>query len=219
MAERPHLPRLEAKRFKNTFAPCINMDPISVGMVIAGLRHGTIKEESLPKEVDDAVYSELERMERETISTERALVLLLGAMGEVSGSTQLQKYAFLVDMGLYSKKTGDLFTLFGWKAGKLGPHSKILERRLRSAMQENLVETPNAHEPNAELLRYRLTDIGKERFQELQGAFGGDMPLIKGILAEFKGSPSVEALVAHVHNKYPEYTDKSATLEQIEVMR
>lgn len=184
--------------------------------IIAGLRFGVIKEDRLPTEVHDAVSEELERMERETISTERALVLLLGATGGVMGMARLQGYAFLVDMGMYSKKTRDVFTLFGWKPGKLGPHSKILERRLRNAVQENLVEAPYARAANGELPAYRLTDNGKEMYRELQGAFGGDIARIKELLAEFKDDRSVDRLAAHVHSAYPEYTEK--TLEQIEAV-
>lgn len=145
---------MAARTFKNTFAPGVEGDSISVEEIIAGLRFGVIGEGSLPAEVHGAVSEELDRMERETISTERALVLLLGATGGVAGMARLRGYAFLVDMNMYSKKTRDMFTLFGWKPGKSGPHSKILERRLRNAIRENLVETPPARTANGEPSTY-----------------------------------------------------------------
>lgn len=77
---------MAARTFKNTFAPGVEGDSISVEEIIAGLRFGVIKEDRLPTEVHDAVSEELERMGRETISTERALVLLLGATGGGHGN-------------------------------------------------------------------------------------------------------------------------------------
>jgi len=97
--------------FKNTFAPGIGGDAIGVGMVIAGLRHGTIREADLPAEVHAAVADELERRERELISPERVIILLIGTMGTVQGRTLLQKYTFLVDVGIYSRKSRDIYTM------------------------------------------------------------------------------------------------------------
>ncbi len=208
---------MTARAFKNTFAPGVEGDSISVEEVIAGLRFGVIREDSLPTEVHDAVSEELERMGRETISTERALVLLLGAAGGAVGTARLRGCAFLVDVNMYSKKTMDLFTLFGWKPGRLGPHSSILERRLRSAVRRGLVEASPAHTANGEPPAYGLTDSGKEMYRELQGAFGDDIALIKELLAEFKDDRSADLLAAHIHSAYPEYTKKA--LEQIGVMR
>lgn len=194
------------REFKNTFAPGAGGDVISVDEVIAGLRYGDIKESSLPGEVHAAVAAELARIKRETISPERALILLLGTMGEVRGRTRLQKYAFLADMGMYSKKTKRLFTMYGWEPGKFGPHSKILERCMREAVDEGLVEAFPICAPNGEASTgYRLASRGKERFQELQGAFGKDVVLIKELLAKFKNDRSADALLAHVHGAYPEY--------------
>jgi len=200
---------LTARTFKNTFAPGVEGDFIGVKEIIAGLRFGVIEENSLPAEARDAVSEELWRMERETISTERALVLLLGAAGEAVEMARLQGYAFLVDMSMYSKKTRDMFTLFGWKPGRLGPHSKILERRLRTAVRENLVEMAPARTADGEPLAYGLTDGGRKMYRELQGAFGKDIALIKELLAEFKDGRSADRLAARVHNAYPEYTEKA----------
>ncbi|MDD9842454.1 MAG: hypothetical protein OXU85_00945 [Thaumarchaeota archaeon] len=208
---------MTARTFKNTFAPGVEGDSISVEDVIAGLRFGAIKEDSLPTEVHGAVSEELERIERETISTERALVLLLGVAGGAVETSRLQGCAFLVDINMYSKKTRDLFTLFGWKPGRLGQHSKTLERRLRNAVRKGLVEVSPARTTNSEPPAYGLTDGGKEMYRELQETFGEDIALIKKLLAEFKDDRSADRLAAHIHNAYPEYTKKA--LEQIGVMR
>jgi len=198
-------PGLAERAFKNTFAPGVGGDVIGVGMVIAGLRHGTIKEASLPREVHEAVAAELARIRRRAISGGRALILLLGAMGEVKGRTRLQKYAFLVDMNLYSKKTKDLFTMYGWEPGKFGPHSRSLERHVHRAVRDSLVETFPVHDPNGkESAGYRLTSAGRGAFQELQGAFQRDVLAIKDILERFKDDHSVDPLLAHVYGAYPE---------------
>lgn len=206
---------MAAKTFRNTFAPRIRGETIDVSMVIAGLRHGTIREADLPGEVHVAVSAELARIKRETISPERALVLLLGAMGEVRGRTRLQKYAFLVDMGLYSKKTRHLFTMYGWKPDKFGPHSTTLERYVRKAVREGLVREFPTYAPSGESSGYRLTDDGVKRFRELQGAFGKDILAIRDLLGKFKGDRSVDPLLAHVYSSYPEYTGKSTIRERI----
>jgi len=210
-------PGLAERAFKNTFAPGVGGDVIGVGMVIAGLRHGTIKEASLPREVHEAVAAELARIRRRAISGGRALILLLGAMGEVKGRTRLQKYAFLVDMNLYSKKTKDLFTMYGWEPGKFGPHSRSLERHVHRAVRDSLVETFPVHDPNGkESAGYRLTSAGRGAFQELQGAFQRDVLAIKDILERFKDDHSVDPLLAHVYGAYPEYADKSTIRKRAE---
>jgi len=104
---------LAEKAFKNTFAPEIDGDTIRVGMVMAGLRHGTIRKDDLPAEVHDAVADGFKRREQETVTAERVMVLLIGTMGEVRGRTLLQKYAFLVDVEMYSRKTRGYYTMFG----------------------------------------------------------------------------------------------------------
>ncbi len=212
-------PALSPRVFKNTFAPGAG-DAIGVEEVIAGLRYGDIKESSLPREVHDAVAAELARIKRETISPERALILLLGTMGEVRGRTRLQKYAFLVDMGLYSKRTKKLFTMYGWHPDKFGPHSTILERYVRKAMNGGLVESFPVYAPSGTTsVGYRLTSKGTARFQELQGAFGKDIVFIKELLAKFKNGRSVDPLIAHVYGAYPEYTAKSTILERVKNAR
>lgn len=209
--------RLPERVFKNTFAPGVGGDTIGVRLVIAGLKHGTIKEACLPKEVHEAVIAELARVRRETISGGRALILLLGAMGEVRGRTRLQKYAFLADMKLYSRKTRDLFTMYGWRSGKFGPHSKSLERHVRTAVRENMVEAFPIYAPNGkESTGYRLTSAGMGKFLDLQKTFAGDVLSIKDTLERFKNDSSVDPLIAHVHGKYPEYTDKSTIRERVE---
>jgi len=195
-----------AKKFRNTFAPGIGVGALGVDEVIAGLRYGAIRESSLPGEVHGAVAAELARIKRETISPDRALILLLGAMGEVRGRARLQKYAFLADMGLYSKKTRDLFTMYGWKPARFGPHSRILGRYLRRAVDGGLVEAFPTHDPNGKKSTgYRLTGKGRERLQGLEGAFGKDVALIRGILARFQNDSTEDPLAAHVHGAYPEY--------------
>jgi len=149
-------------KFKNTFAPGVGGDVISVGMVMAGLRHGTIREAILPGEVHGAVAAELVRIRRGAISGGRALILLLGSMGEVKGRPRLQKYAFLVDINLYSKKTKDLFTMYGWEPGEFGPHSKSLGRHVHRAVGDNLVGAFPVHAPNGNGTDgYRLTGAGR----------------------------------------------------------
>jgi len=212
----PARPRLAARRFKNTFAPRVGGETIGVDEIIAGLRFGAIGEASLPRDVHEAVSEELARIRRETISPARALVLLLGAVGEVRGAARLQMYAFLVDMAIYSKRTRDLFTMYGWEPGRPGPRSKSLERHVRKAVREGLVEEFPARARGGEPAGYRLTDGGKERFLELQGAFGGDTALIRGLLAEFKGDPLMDPLVAHVNRAYPEYTQDKVR-ERLEI--
>lgn len=211
---------MAAREFKNTFAPSVDCDVISVDEVLAGLRFGIIKESSLPSEVHDAVAAELARIKRETISPERALILLLGAMGEVRGRTRMQKYAFLVDMSMYSKKTKRLFTMYGWEPDKFGPHSQILEWCIREAIDEGLVETFPTYDPNGKTSTgYKLTSNGKERFQELHDAFGTDVELIKQLLAKFKNDLSTDPLVAYVYDAYPDYKVKSTILERFETTR
>lgn len=208
---------MAAGKFKNTFAPGVGGDVIGVDVVIAGLRFGTIKESSLPGEVHDAVSAELARIKRETISPERALILLLGAMGEVRGRTRIQKYAFLVDMSMYSKKTKRLFTMYGWEPAKFGPHSKILEWCIRDAVDGGLVETFPAYAPKGKTSTgYKLTTRGEEKFQELHEAFGSDIKLIKKTLAKFKNDRSTDPLIAHVYNAYPDYKAKSTILKRFE---
>lgn len=203
--------------FKNTFAPGVGGDVIGVDMVIAGLRHGTIREASLPREVHEAVAAELSRIRREAMSGGRALILLLGAMGEVRGRTRLQKYAFLVDMNLHSRKTKDLFTLYGWKSDKFGPHSKSLERHVRKAARDGLVETfPSYAHNGKESIGYRLTRAGLEKFQGLQDTFENDILFIKDLLGEFKHDRSADPLVAHVYKAYPEYANRSTIRERVE---
>lgn len=207
---------MAARRFKNTFAPRVGGDTIGVDEIIAGLRFGVISEASLSKDVNAAVSAELERIRRETISPARALILVLGAMGEVRGRTRLQMYAFLVDMAVHSKETRDLFTMYVWEPGESGPHSKSLERYVRKAVREGLVEEFPAHEQVEGQLGYRLTDGGKGRFQELQGTFGRDVELIREILAEFKNDRLEDPVVAHVYKAYPEYT-QDKTQECLEI--
>ncbi len=50
------------KTFKNTFAPHIRNETLDVQAIVAGLRTTLIHSEDLPKEVQDAVVDELERL-------------------------------------------------------------------------------------------------------------------------------------------------------------
>lgn len=119
---------------------------------------------------------------------------------------RLQMYAFLVDMEIYSKKTRDLFTMYGWAPGRDGPHSKGLERYVRKAVREGLVETFPARARGREARGYRLTGSGRGRFQDLQGAFGRDTALIRGLLEEFRDDPLMDSLATHVYRAYPGHT-------------
>jgi len=202
---------LTGRAFKNTFAPGAGGDVIGVDMVIAGLRHGTIKEASLPGDVHGAVDAELGRLEREAVSPARALVLLLGAMGEVKGGTRLQKYAFLVDMGLYSKKTRGYLTMYGWEASRRGAYSSNLEHHVQKAIEGGLVEALAAHAPEGKDLGYRLSPGGEKKFQELLCVFGDDVVAIKGLLSRFQNDRTVEPLVAHACREYPEYATEHNT--------
>lgn len=206
--------------FRNTFAPGVGGETIGVGMVIAGLRHGTMREDSLPRDVHEAVDAELVRLERETISPARALILLLGTMGEIRGKTRLQKYAFLVDMGLYSKKTREYFTMYGWEPNRHGAYSSNLEYHVQKAIDEGLVEPfPTCAPEGEESTGYRLGNEGKKRFQDLLGAFEGDTVLIRDLLSRFKNDLTVDPLIAHAYGKYPEYAGQSAIRDRVKGSR
>lgn len=196
------------KVFKNTFAPEIDGDTIRVGMVIAGLRHGAAREADLPAEVHAAVADELERRERELISPERVIILLVGTMGEVRGRTLLQKYAFLVDVEMYSRKSRDIYTMFGWTPHKSGPYSVWPGRFVDEAVSDGLVEEfPVASRHSGDSVGYRLTRLGKEMFNDLLGAFQKDVDRMGKLLAGF----APEHLVAsRICARYPEYA-KSAS--------
>lgn len=202
--------------FRNTFAPGVGGDTIGVGMVIAGLRHGTIREESLPRDVHEAVDAELGRLERETISPARALILLLGTMGEIRGKTRLQKYAFLVDMALYSKKTRRYFTMYGWEPHKYGAYSSNLEHHVQKAIDGGLVESFPTHATEGrESAGYRLSNEGKKRFQELLGAFEGDTVLIKDLLSRFKSDRTADPPIAHACGECPEHASQSTIRDRV----
>lgn len=202
--------------FKNTFAPGIGGDAIGVGMVIAGLRHGTIREADLPAEVHAAVADELERRERELISPERVIILLIGTMGTVQGRTLLQKYTFLVDVGIYSRKSRDIYTMFGWKPHKSGPHSEWPGRLVDEAMRDGLVEeVPTAPPRSEDPVGYRLTGLGKKMFDGLLGAFQKDADRMKEILVEFAPEQSVDRVTSYIYAHYPEYADKNVIWNRV----
>jgi len=200
---------LAEKVFRNTFAPEIGGDTIGVGMVIAGLRHGTIREADLPAGVHAAVADELERRERELISPERVIILLIGAMGTVRGRTLLQKYAFLVDVEMYSQKSRDIYTMFGWKPHKSGPHSEWPGRFVDEAVRDGLVEELTVSRHPGDPVVYRLTSLGKEMFNGLLGAFQKDVDRMKEVLAEFAPEQSVDHVTSHIYERYPEYACKN----------
>ena len=52
----------EQRVFKNTFAPHIRNETLDVHAIVAGLRTTLIHSEDLPKEVQDAVMDELDRL-------------------------------------------------------------------------------------------------------------------------------------------------------------
>ncbi|RNJ74437.1 MAG: hypothetical protein EB824_03555 [Thaumarchaeota archaeon S15] len=204
------------KAFKNTFAPEIDGDTIRVGMVIAGLRHGTIREDDLPAEVHDAVADELKRREQETVTAERVMVLLIGTMGEVRGRTLLQKYAFLVDVEMYSRKTRGYYTMFGWKPHKSGPHSIWPGRHVDEAVGDGLVEEfPIVTRHSGDSVGYRLTARGMGMFEGLMGAFQKDSDKMREILAEFAPEQSLDHVTTHIHAHYPEHADKSAIWNRV----
>ena len=202
--------------FRNTFAPEIDGDTIRVGMVIAGLRHGTIREDDLPAEVHDAVAAELERRERELISPERVILLLIGTMGEVRGRTLLQKYTFLVDMELYSRKSRDIYTMFGWKPHQSGPHSVWPGRFVDRAVRKGLVEEFSITSPHSvDSVGYRLTGRGQRVYDGLLGAFQKDIDSMRRILAEFAPEQSIDSVISHIYARYPEYADKNVVWNRV----
>lgn len=204
------------KAFRNTFAPGIGGESIDVGMVIEGLRFGVIREADLPAEVHGAVEAELERRGRELISPKRVIILLIGTVGEVRGRTLLQKYTFLVDMEMYSRKSRDIYTMFGWKAHESGPHSASHGRYVDDAVRDGLVEEfPIAPRHAGEATGYRLTSRGKEMFDGLLGAFQGDSDSMKCILAEFVPEQSVERVASYIHERYPGYAGKSVVWSRV----
>lgn len=204
------------KVFKNTFAPKIVGNAIGVGMVIAGLRHGTVREADLPPEVHAAVADELERRKRELISPERVIILLIGAMGTVQGRTLLQKYTFLVDVEMYSRKSRDIYTMFGWKPHKSGPYSAWPGRFVDEAVRDGLVEEfPAASRHSEDPVGYRLTSLGKEVFDGLLGAFQKDVDRMKEILSEFAPKQSVDHVTSHIYEHYPEYADKNVIWNRV----
>lgn len=196
--------------FKNTFAPELGGETIDVGTVIEELRYGMITEGDLPAEVHDAVSAELGRRERESITPDRAVILLIGAMGEVRGNTLLHRCAFLVDMEMYSRESRDIYTMFGWKPHKYGPHSEWFGRYVDEAVRDGLVEEfPVPLRDSGDSTGYRLTGSGREEFDGLLGAFAGDIEKIKGILAKAAPEQSTSRAVSYVHEHYPEYASKS----------
>jgi len=207
---------LGEKVFKNTFAPGIDGETIGVGMVIAGLRHGTILEADLPGEVHAAVADELERRERELVTAERVMILLIGTMGEVRGRALLQKYAFLVDVEMYSRKTRAYYTMFGWKPHKSGPHSVWPGRYVDKAVRNGLVEEfPIASLRSGDSVGYRLTSHGKEMFDSLLGVFQKDVDRMRDVLAEFALEQSSDRVTSHIYENYPEYADKNVICNRV----
>ncbi|MDD9809498.1 MAG: hypothetical protein OXU25_06720 [Thaumarchaeota archaeon] len=199
------------KVFRNTFAPEIDGDTIRVGMVIAGLRHGTIREDDLPAEVHDAVAAELERRERELISPERVILLLIGTMGEVRGRTLLQKYTFLVDMELYSRKSRDIYTMFGWKPHQSGPHSVWPGRFVDRAVRDGLVEEFSLTSRHSiDSVGYRLAGRGQRVYDGLLGAFQKDIDRMRELFAELAPEQHVDRVTFHICANYPEYVDSKA---------
>jgi len=203
---------LAEKVFRNTFAPEIDGDTIRVGMVIAGLRHGTIGEDDLPAEVHDAVAAELERRERELISPERVILLLIGTMGEVRGRTLLQKYTFLVDMEVYSRKSRDIYTMFGWRPHQSGPHSVWPGRFVDRAVRDGLVEEFSLTSRHSiDSVGYRLADRGQRVYDGLLGAFQKNIDRMRELFAELAPEQHVDRVTFHICANYPEYVDSKAT--------
>ena len=189
-------------KVRNTFAQGVAGETISVSEIIEGIRYGIIKEESLPRNVHDAVAAEIERRGRETISPSRALIILLGTMGDVRGTTRLQKYAFLVDMNIYSSKSREIYTMYGWKSHKFGPYSTNLEGHIRAAIDEKLVEAFSIPAPDGKTgVGYRLTDTGKAEFEELLESFRDDSMRIKSLLSKFAHDRTVDPLAEFVYSR------------------
>ncbi|MDD9843752.1 MAG: hypothetical protein OXU85_07705 [Thaumarchaeota archaeon] len=204
--------------FKNTFAPEIDGDTIRVGMVIAGLRHGTIREDDLPAEVHDAVAAELERRERELISPERAVILLIGAMGEVRGASLLHKCAFLVDVEMYSRESRDIYTMFGWKPHRHGPHSEWFGRYVDEAVRDGLVEEfPALQQDFGDSAGYRLTGTGKKEFAALLEVFTNDVKKIREIMAKAAPGQSLDRLTSYIYKHYPEHAHKNVIWNRVGV--
>ncbi len=64
----------DKKTFKNTFAPHIKNETLSVHDVIAGLRTTLLDAQNLPSEVQDAVTAELRRQEARKDDTNDAAI-------------------------------------------------------------------------------------------------------------------------------------------------
>lgn len=195
--------------FKNTFAPGFGGETIDVETVIEELRYGMIAEGDLPAEVHDAVSAELGRREREMISPDRVVILLIGAMGEVRENTLLHMCAFLVDMEMYSRESRDVYTMFGWRPHKYGPHSEWFGRYVDEAIRDGLVEeftTPP--QDSGVCTGYRLTGAGRDEFDGLLGTFAGDVERIKAILATAAPEQSTSRIISYIREHYPEYVGK-----------
>lgn len=194
------------RAFRNTFAPTFDGKTIDVATVIEELRHGLIREADLPSEVHAAVAAELDRREREWISPDRVVILLVGTMGEVRGRELLHRCAFLVDMEMYSRESRDIYTMFGWRPHAHGPRSEWFGRYVDEAVRDGLVEEfPAVSRHSGDSVGYRLTGLGKEVFDGLLGTFQKDVDRMKEILA----GPAPGHTASRICARYPEYA-KSA---------
>jgi len=201
---------LAEKVFKNTFAPALDGKTIDVATVIEELRYGMIKEDDLPGEVHAAVADELDRREREWISPDRVVILLIGTMGEVRGRALLHRCAFLVDVGMYSHESRDIYTMFGWRPHAHGPRSEWFGRYVEDAVRDGLVEEfQAAPRDSGDSAGYRLTGRGSDEFAGLLGMFAKDTVRMREILADAAPEQSLDRVTSYICEHYPNYVDKN----------
>jgi len=187
-----------------------------VGTVIEELRYGMIKEDDLPGEVHAAVAAELDRREREWISPDRVVILLVGTMGEVRGKALLHRCAFLVDVEMYSRESRDIYTMFGWRPHAHGPHSEWFGRYVDEAVRDGLVEEFQATpRDSGDFIGYRLTGRGREEFAGLLEVFAKDTERMRAILAKAAPEQSLDHIISYIYKHYPNYADKKVIWNRV----
>lgn len=194
--------------FKSTFAPEIDGKTIDVATVMGELCHGMIKGDDLPDGAHAAVSVELDCREREWISPDRAVILLIGTMGEIRGKALLHGRAFLVDVETRSRESRDMCTMFGRRPHTYGPHGEWPGRHVDEAERDGLVEEfQAAPRDSRDFIGYGLPGRGKEELAGLMGVLAKDIEKTQEILARAAPDQSLDRAISHIHEHYPKFAD------------
>ena len=137
------------------------------------------------------------------------LLVIISSTKYVEGDTRLQKYGLLIH-----KKIPEIEFFEDWKPWLYGVFSPKMKRGLTTLAEQDFVQVNLIKNYQKPVKRYSITERGKNAMMFLQKEKKDIVKRISDI-TKYYSSKTLKELLADVYLMYPEYTDSSTIIAEV----